>query len=79
MKLETLKTLAAAQADRHILDLFAADPQRADRFSATADDMLFDYSKTGIDDDIRDALIGLCDEAGLDARPRRDVCGRKDQ
>ena len=77
MKLETLKTLAAAHADRHILDLFAADPKRASRFSATAGDMLFDYSKTGIDDDIRDALIGLCDEAGLDARRAAMFAGEK--
>lgn len=60
-----LKSLRAAQGDRHILDLFDVDPARAQSFSVTAGDMLFDYSKTQIDAEARDALVALCDQAGL--------------
>ena len=52
-------------ADRPILDLFAADPARAQNFSARAGAMLLDYSKTGIDGAARDALIALAEAAGV--------------
>ncbi|WP_099826343.1 glucose-6-phosphate isomerase [Oceaniglobus indicus] len=58
-----LKSKAAEVADRQILDLF--DDDRAEAFSVRAGDMLFDYSKTNIDAETRDLLIGLCDKAGL--------------
>ena len=59
---------------RHILDLFAADPARAQDFSVQADGMLFDYSKTNIDAPGRDMLVALAEAAGLDAR-RADMFG----
>ncbi len=65
MQLDALKALAETHADRRILSLFDADPKRAQTFSASTGDMVFDYSKTAIDADIRTALIRLCDEAGL--------------
>ncbi len=68
---ETLKTLRAAQGDRHLLDLFAADPDRASQFSALTQDMRFDYSKTQIDAEVKAALIALCDAVGL--AERRDA------
>ncbi|PWE34215.1 glucose-6-phosphate isomerase [Maritimibacter sp. 55A14] len=61
-----LKRLAAAR--RPIAALFAADPDRAAGFSARADGLLFDYSKTAIDADIRAALLDLARQAGLAAR-----------
>ena len=51
--------------DTRISDLFLADPDRAQRFSARCGDLLFDYSKTAIDDAAHDALIALCDAVGL--------------
>lgn len=54
--------------DHPILDLFAADPTRAQRFSARAGDMVLDYAKTGIDDAARVALIELAEASGLAAR-----------
>lgn len=63
-----LQKLRAAAPDRKILDLFAADPDRAARFSVRAGDLHFDYSKTVIDDAVRAALTALCDRAGVGAR-----------
>ncbi|RPE71547.1 glucose-6-phosphate isomerase [Pacificibacter maritimus] len=63
-----LKALQTAQDQRKILDLFAADPDRADRFSAQADGLLFDYSKTNLDEDQRSGLIALLDETGVGAK-----------
>ncbi|MBE1282215.1 MAG: glucose-6-phosphate isomerase [Rhodobacteraceae bacterium] len=50
---------------RRISDLFAEHPDRASMFSASLGDLLFDYSKTQIDDEILQALIALCDKAGV--------------
>ncbi len=76
MQLDRLKTLAASQQAR-ILDLFEADADRAKGFSASTGDMLFDYSKTQIDGEIRDALIKLCDQADLEARREAMFSGQK--
>ncbi|WP_298847979.1 glucose-6-phosphate isomerase [uncultured Ruegeria sp.] len=75
MQLDALKTLAAA--DRRIFDLFAEDAARAGVFSASTGDMLFDYSKTQIDEDVRAALIQLCEDAGLAARRDAMFAGKK--
>jgi len=64
---ETLKTMQAATADRHILELFGAGDRFAE-FSARTGDMLLDYSKTNIDADQRAALIGLARARGVEAR-----------
>ena len=77
MQLDTLKTLATAGAGTRIRDLFDADPNRAQTFSTTTGDLLFDYSKTRIDADIRAALIGLCDQGDLKARRDAMFSGRK--
>ena len=62
----------AQAVNRSIIDLFS-DPHRADDFSATLDaavtgPMVFDYSKTNIDAETRDALIALAHASDLDAR-----------
>ncbi len=53
---------------RHILDLFDTDAGRAQDFSIRAGGMLFDYSKTNIDDACRDFLVELAEGAGLSAK-----------
>ena len=63
---DELKALAAR--DLRILDLFEGDPERAGRFSCAVGEMLFDYSKTAIDEDARGALLRLADGAGWAAR-----------
>lgn len=65
-----LNRLHVGCKSRHILDLFADDPGRANRFSANTSDVHLDYSKTQIDDDIRAALTALCDQT--------DVAGRRE-
>ncbi|NEY89148.1 glucose-6-phosphate isomerase [Tabrizicola oligotrophica] len=63
-KWQGLQDHHAAGAPR-ILDLFAADPDRATRFSARADGMLFDYSKTGLDDRALALLLDLARVSGV--------------
>ena len=66
---EDLRRRQCAVQDRRIADLFAADPGRADRFAIEAGEMRLDLSKTNLDDDIRAALIALCE--------LRDVAGQR--
>ncbi len=54
-----LKSLQSSVSTRSIMSLFDADPQRAATFSARFGDMLFDYSKTNIDQDTKSALLEL--------------------
>ena len=63
-----LKALHASVQTRRISDLFTADSDRADDFSAETGDMRLDYSKTNIDTGIRAALIALCDTNGVASR-----------
>jgi glucose-6-phosphate isomerase len=58
-----LKAIHDQTATRRILDLF--DETRAADFSAHADGMLFDYSKTNIDATTRAALVALAETSGL--------------
>ncbi|NIY78575.1 glucose-6-phosphate isomerase [Celeribacter sp. HF31] len=60
-----LKSMAEAAESRHILDLFAADVERAAGFSALSDGLLFDYSKTNIDAETREGLFDLLEQSGL--------------
>ncbi len=77
MQLDQLKSLAKLIGDRRILDLFHADSKRAEGFSTSSGDLLFDYSKTQINDDIRSALIQLCDQAKLADRRTAMFAGQK--
>ncbi len=54
----------AEVCDRSLLSLFD-DPDRAATFTAQTGDMLFDYSKTNIDQDTLTALTALLDAAGV--------------
>ncbi len=61
-----LDALASRPGVRSIRALFAADPERASRFSARLDDLTVDFSKTSIDGATRVALLDLALKAGLD-------------
>ncbi|MGR3616501.1 MAG: glucose-6-phosphate isomerase [Paracoccaceae bacterium] len=74
---ESLKSLHADSSERTILDLFSNDEMRARNFSARRGDMVFDYSKTTIDDAARDVLISLCDTVGLAQRRDAMFSGEK--
>ena len=49
----------------HMRELFAADPQRFDKFSIRFNDILFDYSKNIITNETMDILMALTEETGL--------------
>ncbi len=51
-----------------IADLFDADANRFDAFSAHCGAILYDYSKTAIDAETRDGLFAVAKAAGLEAR-----------
>jgi glucose-6-phosphate isomerase len=50
---------------RQMRDLFAADPQRFERFSHSLNDILFDYSKHRIDATTIELLLKLADQCRL--------------
>ena len=61
---ETLAVNWAAQKERPILSLFAGG-DRASEFSVQVDQLLFDYSKTNLDREARQALLELAEAQGL--------------
>ena len=52
----------------HLRELFAADPDRAERYVVTAGDLRIDYSKQRIDDHVLAALLAVAETAGVAAR-----------
>ncbi|WP_112309276.1 glucose-6-phosphate isomerase [Pseudogemmobacter bohemicus] len=76
-KWQALKAHHAEVADRHILSLFAADPGRAAGFSARADGLLFDWSKTNIDAHGRDLLLALATASGVAEKRAAMFSGKK--
>src|SRR4051812_17245561 len=70
-----LAALAARPDGRSITPLFAADPERARRFSASLDDLVLDHSKSAIDAETLDALFALAEAADLEGFRRRLFAG----
>lgn len=62
---------------RHLRDLFAADPQRVERFSLEAGGLLLDYSKNLITAETRDLLVQLAHERGLPDRVAALLAGKR--
>jgi len=60
-----LERHAATMRDRHLRELFAADPARAERMTAEAASLVLDYSKNRITDETLGLLLGLAERAGL--------------
>jgi glucose-6-phosphate isomerase len=54
--------------DTHLRDLFAADPQRGERFAVEAEGIYLDYSKNRITDETIELLLRLAEESGLSER-----------
>jgi len=73
---DDLKAEAEKAKNRRILDLFD-DPGRAQAFSAEADGLYFDYSKTSIDSAARACLMALAEGAGLADRREAMFGGAK--
>ena len=70
-----LTDLTARPDGKRITPLFAADADRAHRFSASLNDLTLDYSKSAIDSDVLDALFTLAEAADLEGFRRRLFAG----
>ncbi|HQT77565.1 MAG: glucose-6-phosphate isomerase [Rhodospirillales bacterium 20-64-7] len=70
-----LRALAERPGGRVITRLFAADPNRAARFTLRLDDLSLDVSKSAIDDTALDALFALAQTADLEGFRRRLFAG----
>src|SRR6185369_3416571 len=64
-------------AGRHLRQLFADDPGRAERFALEAAGLYLDYSKNRVTDETMRLLFRLADESGL--RERIDAMFRGDR
>lgn len=72
-----LKAHRAAQDTARIDDLFDADPARARDFCVEADELVFDYSKTMIDADVRGLLLELAQDARIEERREAMFTGER--
>ncbi|MCF6455279.1 glucose-6-phosphate isomerase [Pseudoalteromonas sp. MMG024] len=62
---QTLAGLASDIKQQHLVDLFANDAQRFERFSTQIDGVFFDYSKNLITQDVKNALLALANDVDL--------------
>lgn len=63
--------------DRHLRDLFAAEPRRFERFSLETCGLLADYSKNRITEDTMTLLLALARERGLPSRIAALLAGKR--
>ncbi len=61
--------------DLRMRDLFDRDPDRAGRFSLTLGDLLFDFSKNRITEQMLTLLVQLCEDCGVREWIRRMFAG----
>jgi glucose-6-phosphate isomerase len=62
---DKLKDAVSSTSATAIREAFAADPERFDKYHAWFEDLLFDYSKTAVNDTILGLLEQLAAEAGV--------------
>jgi glucose-6-phosphate isomerase len=62
---DKLKDAVSSTSATAIREAFAADPERFDKYHAWFEDLLFDYSKTAVNDAILGLLEQLAAEAGV--------------
>ncbi|KPV96058.1 Glucose-6-phosphate isomerase [Pseudoalteromonas sp. P1-9] len=62
---QTLAGLASDIKQQHLVDLFANDAQRFERFSTQIEGVFFDYSKNLITQDVKNALLALANDVDL--------------
>ena len=65
---QALQAHYEAIRNRHLREIFAEDPQRAEKFSLDAVGVLLDYSKNRITDETLRLLLDLVDQSGLRER-----------
>ncbi len=73
---EQLKSTADATKATDIRAAFAADSQRFSRFSVALDDLLMDFSKTAVNDDILKLLVKLAEEGGVEKKREEMFSGK---
>src|SRR6478752_2601842 len=73
---EKLKSSAAATKATDIRAAFAADASRFSRFSASLDDLLMDYSKTAVNEEIIDLLLKLAHARGVESKRDEMFAGK---
>lgn len=61
----------------HMKDLFAKDKDRAEKYTLSLEDLIFDYSKNIIDDKTMEKLIALAKEIGLENKIKAMFSGEK--
>ncbi len=74
-KFADLRAAKDRMAGRTLKDLFAADPQRFQRHHVALGDLVFDYSKHRVDDDVLRALFALARAQGLEDKRDRMFAG----
>ena len=74
---ERLVANHADVGDRHLRDLFAADPGRGERLVAAAEGLHLDYSKNRVDDETIRLLVALAADAGLRERTEAMFSGQR--
>jgi glucose-6-phosphate isomerase len=74
---QALQSHYDASHERHLRDLFADDPARAERFRVEALGIYLDYSKNRITDETLTALFALADSAQLRAKIDAMFAGEK--
>jgi glucose-6-phosphate isomerase len=62
---------------KHMKELFANDTNRFQKYSLKFEDILVDFSKNLVDDEVRDALIELASECGLQSAIESMFTGQK--
>jgi glucose-6-phosphate isomerase len=63
--------------DTHLKELFAADPERFQKYSLKFEEMLVDYSKNLVDSEIMESLFELAKECGLKEAAESMFTGQK--
>ena len=74
---QALEENAEALRETHLRDLFAADPERGERFSVEAEGLFLDYSKNRITEDTIRLLLQLAEERGVAERRDAMFAGEK--
>ena len=74
---QALQQHHAEVADLHLRELFAADPQRGEKLTASGAGLFLDYSKNRVTDETMRLLLALVEERGL--RGRIDAMFRGDK
>ena len=74
-KFAGLRAAVERSKGRTLKDLFAADPERFDRYHVALGDVVFDYSKHRVDEDVLHALFDLARAQKLEEKRDRMFTG----